>query len=275
MKKITLLALVLAGTIAGLFGLDYYRDLHTQQREQTAHLLASCVNHGLLTLFRLQANDWRARPDFYRLQQQKLEETVAQLPQQLLEGEPFSEWREGVAICDRLTRLSNIQHATIFRPLASFATREMSDSRTFKDRDALRRRQRVINRLKSSAEAADRYLDDLRADVRNLINGSELSPQSRERALQQIDAEVLDYYRQGNFSRRQVDAHLQRVARYYQLLADNPRGYSVRGGSLFFYDRKLQREVEELYRAILQGEGLFYASWRQIVQRQQVPVPGG
>lgn len=276
MKKIfPLLALALVGVVAGLYTLDYYRELREQQREQTAHLLARCVNQGLLTLFRLQANDWRARPDFYREQEQKLHQAIAQLPQQLLDGEAFEEWRESIVICEKLTRHSNVQHSTIFRPLAHFAGREMSDSRTLKDRDSLHRRQRNISRLKSSSEAAERYVQDLRADIANQLGGSRLSPQSRERALQQINAEVLDFYRQGNFSGRMVDAHLQRVERYYQLLADNPRGYSVRGGSLYFYDRNLQREVEDLYRAILQGEGLFYANWRQIVQRQQAPITAG
>ncbi|SHF33722.1 hypothetical protein SAMN04487965_1972 [Microbulbifer donghaiensis] len=275
MKKIyLLLAFLLVAAVAGLFALQHYRELREQQRDQTAHFLARCVNQGLLTLFRLQANDWRARPDFYGEQEQLLEQTVAQLPGQLLEGDTFEEWREGIAICERLTRHSNVQHATIFRPLAEFAGREVSDSRKLKERKSLRWRQRTINRLKNSAAAAESYLQDLRADVETQLSGSSLSPLSRERALQQIDAEVLDYYRPGNFSRRQVDVHLQRVERYYELLADNPRGYSVRGGSLFFYDRKLQREVDELYRAILQGEGHFYGNWRQIVQRQQAPIRG-
>lgn len=273
MKKLyPLLAFLLVVTIAGLYGLDYYRELREQQREQTAHLLASCVNRGLLSLFRLQANDWRVRPDLYRKEEQKLDEAVAQLPQQLLDGRPFAEWQEAVAICEKLTRHSNLQHDTIFRPLAEFAGRKMADSRTLKDRDALRRRQRAIGRLRVSAQAADRYLQDLRADIRNLVEGGNLSPQSRERALREIDGEVLDFYRKGNFSKRQVDAHLQRVERYYELLAKNPRGYSLRGGGLFFYDGDLRREIDNLNTAMLQGEGQFFGNWKQIVQRQQLPV---
>ncbi|WP_323846094.1 hypothetical protein [Microbulbifer magnicolonia] len=270
MKKIyLLLAVALAVAITGLYGLNAYRESREQQREQTAHLLASCVNQGLLALFRLQANDWRARPDFYRAQEQKLAEAAAQLPQQLLEGRPFAEWQQASAICEQLTRHSNLQHATIFEPLAQFTAREMSDSRTLKNRDSLRRRQRVIDRLKNASQAAERYLLDLRADIQSQLNASGLSQPSRERALERIDAEVLDYYRRGNFSRRQVDAHLQRVERYYALLADNPRGYRLRNGTLIFHDGSLRREIDELGSAILQGENAFFANWQQIVQRQQ------
>lgn len=271
MKKLyPLLAFLLVLAIAGLYGLDYYRKLREQQREQTSHLLASCVNQGLLSLFRLQANDWRAQPDFYREQERKLDKAVAQLPQQQLDGRPYAEWQEAIAICEKLTRHSKLQHETIFRPLGDFAAREMSDSRTLKNRDSLRRRQRTIDRLKVSAQAADRYLQDLRTDIHSQLAGSDLSPQSRDRALQEIDAQVLDFYRKGNFSRRQVDAHLQRVERFYRLLADNPRGYSLRTGSLYFHDGNLRREVDNLNSAILQGESQFFGNWKQIVQRQQL-----
>ncbi|MFC6633913.1 hypothetical protein [Microbulbifer taiwanensis] len=270
MKKLyPLLAFVLVIAIAALYGLNHYRELREHQRQQTAHLLASCVNQGLLSLFRLQANDWRAQPEFYREQERKLEESVAQLPQQLLDGEIFAEWQEAITICEKLTRHSNLQHGTIFRPLSDFAARDMTDARTLKDRGSLRRRQRIIGRLDVSAQAADHYMQDLRTDIKNLLNGGGLSLKSRERALQEINAEVLDYYRRGNFSKRQVDAHLRRVQKYYQVLADNPRGYSLRGGGLYFYDARLRREVENLNSAILQGDNQFFANWKQIVQRQQ------
>ncbi|AMX01210.1 hypothetical protein [Microbulbifer thermotolerans] len=271
MKKLyPLLAFLLVVSIAALYGLDYYRNLREQQREQTAHLLASCVNQGLLALFRLQANDWRAQPDFHSEQKRKLKEVEAQLPQQLLEGQPFAEWQEATVICDKLTRHSNLQHETIFRPLGDFAAPKMSDSRTLKDRNALKHRLRVIDQLKISAQAADRYLQDLLADIDNQLRNSNLSPQSRERALREINSQVLDFYRKGKFSKTQVDAHLQRVGRFYRLLADNPDGYSLRGGSLYFYDRNLRREIDNLNSAILQGEAQFYGNWAQIVERQQL-----
>lgn len=270
MKKLyPLLAFLLVVIVAGLYGLDHYRSLRERQREQVSQLLASCVNQGLLSLFQLQANDWRARPDYYREQESKLDAAVAELPGKILEGEVFAEWQSALDICQRLTRHSQLQHTTIFRPLAHFAEREMSDLRSLKKHESLRRRYRTIDRLKISAQAADRYLQDLRVDIDSLLENSSLSPASSERSLREIQAQVLDYYRKGNFSRRQVEAHLQRVSSYYRLLADNPRGYSLRGGSLFFHDADLRREVEGLNSAILQGEAQFFGNWKQIVQRQQ------
>ncbi|MFC4875137.1 hypothetical protein [Microbulbifer halophilus] len=101
------------------------------------------------------------------------------------------------------------------------------------------------------------------------MEDSDLSGESRRRALAEIDSEVLDYYRDGNFSRKRVDAYLQRVERYFKLLAENPESYSLRGGSLFFHDRDLRREIDRLNNAIIQGEADFFGSWTQIVQRQQ------
>lgn len=269
MKKfLPLLVLLLVGAVAGLYGLNHYRELREQQREQTAQLLASCVNQGLLSLFSLQANDWRKQPDFYRQQAQKLDTAVAELPKKLLDGKPFAEWQLAVDICNRLTEHSNLQHRTIFRPLGDFASREMSD-RGLKDREALEHRRRTIDRLKTSARAADRYLEDLRTDIHNQLQSSGLSAASRELAQAEINAQVLDYYRRGSFSERQVDAHLERVERYYQLLADNPRGFTLRGGGLYFYDGTLRREIDNLNSAILQGEAAFFANWSQLVQRQQ------
>ncbi|MFC4875123.1 hypothetical protein [Microbulbifer halophilus] len=273
MKKLyPLLAFLLVAAIAALYGLDHYREVQEKQREQTAHLLSRCVNQGLLSLFRLQANDWQERPEYYRRQAEKLEASIGQLPQQLLDGEPFVEWQSATEICDKLTRHSNLQHKTIFRPLGRFASAEMRDSRTFKSRGSLRRRLRTVNRLNVAAQAADRYLDDLRMDIHNQLEDSDLSGESRRRALAEIDSEVLDYYRDGNFSRKRVDAYLQRVERYFKLLAENPESYSLRGGSLFFHDRDLRREIDRLNNAIIQGEADFFGSWTQIVQRQQRKV---
>ena len=270
MKKFyPLLLLLVVAAVAGLYGLDYYRELRAHQREQAAHLVARCVNQGLLSLFSLQANDWRRRPDFQREQGRKLEETVAQLPQQLLDGEPFAEWQDAIHICDRLTRHSNLQHKTIFGPLGDFVSPVMSDSRTLKNRDSLARRHRTINHLQVSAQAAARYLDDLRADIQNQLNESGLSGKSRALVASEINTQVLDYYRLGKFSVRQVSAHLQRVERYYNLLADNPRAFTLRAGSLFFHDRALRRQVDNLNSAILQGEVEFLVNWSQIVERQQ------
>ncbi|MBB3063654.1 hypothetical protein [Microbulbifer rhizosphaerae] len=271
-KYYPLLAFLLVIAIASLYGLDHYRELRERQREQTALLLARCVNQGILSLFKLQANDWRARPDFYREQEEKLDAAVAQLPQQLLEGSPFAEWQAAVEICGKLTRHSNLQHRTIFRPLGQFASREMFAPTALKDRRAQGQRRRVIGKLQVSAQAAERYLEDLRTDIRNQVNSGGLSPESREKVRSEIDAQVLDYYRRGNFSPRQVNAHLERVARYYQLLAENPRGYTLRGGSLYFYDKNLRRKIDDLNSAILQGEAEFYANWQQILQHQQVRI---
>lgn len=270
MKKLyPLLAFLLVAIIAALFGLDRYREVREKQREQTAHLLARCVNQGLLSLFSLQGNDWRERPHYHREQARKLDGAIEGLPQQLLDGEPFAEWQAGVEICRQLTRHSNIQHKTIFEPLGDFASPKMRDSDTFKSRRSLHHRQRTIDRLKVSAEAADRYLEDLRVDIRNQLDEGGLSSPARERAQAEIDTEVLDYYRDGNFSRRRVDAYLQRTKRYFQLLAENPDGYTLRGGSLYFYDRELRREIDQLNSAIIQGEADFFANWTQIVARQQ------
>ncbi|WP_193163476.1 hypothetical protein [Microbulbifer hainanensis] len=274
-KYYPLLAFLLVAIVAGLTGLDHYRTTRAHQREQTSQLLASCVNQGLLSLFQLQANDWRQRPDFYRPQSEKLASAVAALPQKVLEGEPFAEWQAALNICTQLTRHSNLQHRTIFRPLGDFGAPEMSGNRSLKDRRTMARRQRTLDRLRVAAQAAERYLDDLRTDIHNQLRVSALSPESRERALAEIHAQVLDYYRPGHFSRQKVDAHLQRVERYYQLLAENPRGYTLRGGSLYFYDRSLQREIEQLNSAILQGEAQFYGNWQQIVARQQYRVEQG
>lgn len=267
MKKfLPLLAFLLVATIAGLYGLEYYRELRERQRAQVAHLLSRCVNQGLLSLFALQTNDWRARPDFFREQQQKLSAAAAELPEKLLEGRPFGEWQAAVEICEKLTRHSNLQHETIFRPLGRFGAREMSDIATVKSRAKLAWRSRNIYRLKVAAQAADRYLQDLRTDVQSLLSTSGLSTETHAQVQAQIDAEVLDHYRRGDFSLRRVDTYLERVEHYYRLLAENPRGFALRNGSLFFYDKKLRLQIDNLNSAILQGEADFYGNWRQLVQ---------
>lgn len=270
MKKLyPLLLFLLVAVVAGLVELDHYREKRADQRAQVAQLLARCVNEGLLSLFQLQANDWRRHPDFYRQQQEKLNASVAALPGKILDGAPFTEWQRAIDVCETLTEHSELQHRTIFRPLGDVAAPSMSDTRTLKDRDALRHRQRTLARLRVATQAASRYLDDLHTDIRNQLGRSKLSPASRELALAEINRQVMDYYRPGHFSPQQVQAHLSRLERYYQLLAENPRGYTLRGGSLFFYDRSLQREIDKLNSAILQGDAAFFANWTQIVQRQQ------
>ncbi|WP_346838311.1 hypothetical protein [Microbulbifer sp. SAOS-129_SWC] len=268
-KRFPLLALLLLVAIVGLFALDHYRKERAQQREQTAGLLASCVNQGLLSLFRLQANDWRRRPDFLAQQQRKLEDAVAALPEKILAGQPFAEWQNAVAVCKKLTRHSVVQHGTIFRALDDLAAPAMTDSRTYKDPGALKRRLRTLNRLRNSAKAAGRYLDDLRTDVRTQLQRSDLSAASREQALAEINRQVLEHYRPGHFSVQQVDSYLARLESYYRLLAQHPRGFSLRGGSLYFHDIALRRQIEQLNSAILQGDAAFYANWSQIVARQQ------
>lgn len=273
MKKFyPLLAFLLVVSIAGLYGLERLREIRADQRAQTAHLLSRCVNQGLLSLFALQANDWRARPDFHREQEQKLNAAVAELPAQLLDGHSFGEWQAAVEICEKLTRHSNIQHQTIFRPLGQLASRAMSDSATLKDGERLVWRKREIYRAKVAAQAAERYLEDLHSDIESQLAASGLSAESRAQAKAGIQAEVLDHYRRGNFSRRRVEAHLDRMQRYYELLVENPGAYTLRGGSLFFHDAKLRREVDNLNSALLQGEAEFYGNWQQILQRQQIPV---
>ncbi|MFI2811051.1 MULTISPECIES: hypothetical protein [Microbulbifer] len=269
MKKILACGgLLLAGIIAFTF-IGHYREVREEQREQTAQLLARCVNESLLSLFRLQANEWRDRPDLYRDEAARLSKNVAALPQRLSSGEDYPEWREAVLICEQFTEHTNAQHRTIFRPLAAFAELPVGDNRLLGDRRELRQLRRRLASVEVSARAADRYLQDMQRDIAQLVNDSGLSAATRQAAEQQINSEVLDRYRRGAFSLKQVLAHTGRVHHYYKLLAGNPRGWTLRAGGLYFHDRALRSEVDQLNSAVFQGEGQFYANWKQVLQRQQ------
>lgn len=273
MKKIYLLFIVLlVAILAGLYGLNHYREIKKHQQEQSAHLLASCVNQGILSLFRLQANDWRKRPDYYLDQQRELNEKIEVLPEKILEGQPFDSWEHAIDICEKLTRNTNLQHITIFRPLGDLASAEMSDARTFKQKASLRNRKKIISALKESSHAADRYLRDLHNDISIKLRTYRFPDEERELIWNQINSEVLEFYQKGNFSLKNAEIYLERISGFYRLMAENPRGYTVRNGSLYFYDPKLRSEIENLNRAILQGEGEFFANYSQIVARKQIPV---
>ncbi|WP_371837265.1 hypothetical protein [Microbulbifer epialgicus] len=268
-----MLVVLLAMIATGLYGLNHYREVKKHQQEQIAHFLASCVNQGILSLFRLQANDWKKHPGFYREQQQALRADIVALPQKTLDGKPFHSWKYAVEICDKLTRNSNLQHITIFRPLGELASIEMSDPRTFKKREALRKRKKIIVALQESARAADRYLRDLQSDLNTQLQTYRFSSEDKAIILGKINSEVLEFYQKGKFSLKSVEIYLERLSSFYRLMAENPRGYTVRNGSLYFYDRKLRSQVEALNRAILQGEGAFFANYTQIVVGKQITVP--
>ncbi|MCO1333054.1 hypothetical protein MO867_01755 [Microbulbifer sp. OS29] len=272
MKKIYLLALVVlvALMVLGLYGLDHYRKNKERQREQTAHLLTSCVNQGILTLFRLQANNWKEQPDFYIEEEKRLNAKIEALPAKILDDAPYENWNYAVKMCGKLTRNSNLQHVTIFHPLGDFASADITNVKALKDRGALRKRKKVINALYESSEAADRYMKDLRRDINTQLKAYRFSKQDREAVLQQISSEVLDYYQKGSFSKRQVDTYLERVSQFYKVMAENPKSYSARNGSLFFYKKGLREEVEGIYGAVMQGEGPFYANFKQILVHKQV-----
>ncbi|WP_445362903.1 hypothetical protein ACJJIQ_20655 [Microbulbifer sp. ANSA003] len=271
MKKIFFILVVfIAVAIIGLYGLDRHRKKTEQQREQVAYLLASCVNQGILTLFRLQANDWKAHPDFYIEEENRLGVAVKALPDQILKGESFEKWRHAIKICDKLTRNSNLQHVTIFRPLGDFSEKEISNIYTLKDRGALRKREKTIHALYESAEAAARYMKDLKRDINTQLKAFRFSDEERELTLQRISSQVLDNYQQGNFSKKQADTYLERVSLFYKTMAENPKSYSVRNGSLYFYSQELKQKVEDLYNAVIQGEGAFYGNFKKILVQKQV-----
>lgn len=268
-KSITLGAILALFIVAGVSGLNHWREVREQQREQVAHLLARCVNEGLLSLFRLQANDWRKRPDYYREQAEDLVRKTDALPGSLLEGDVFDEWREAVRLCGVLTLHSNKQHQLIFQPLGRFASYDMTDPRLVSGSRGLKRHKRILSHMRTAAQVADSYLRDLRTDISRQVSGGSLNKETVRATETAINNEVLDNYRRGSFSVPQISAHLERVEQYSRLLAENPRGFTVRGGGLFFYDANLRREVERLNRAIMQGETAFLANWRQIVTYQQ------
>ncbi|WP_428819676.1 hypothetical protein [Microbulbifer sp. MCCC 1A16149] len=268
MKKIyPLIALAIVLLIAGYAGLDHYREVREQQQAQTAHLITRCVNQGLLSLFTLQKNDWEKNPELLRAEEERLDQRIAALPDAVLVDKPFADWQGALEICQRLTVNSNRLHKTIFRPLMEMAKKEMWSLKNAKSSQYQSRRKRTIYRTKIAAEAADRYLEDLRSDIDRLLDISRISAESRALAERQLQEAIFDKYRKGRFSKTRVLQYLERQETFYQLLADNPRGFTLRGGSLYFYNDKLHRQADDLNRALLQGEVDFFANWRQIVEQ--------
>ncbi|WP_066959678.1 hypothetical protein [Microbulbifer sp. Q7] len=268
MKKIyPLVALAIVLTIAAFYGLDHYREVREKQHALTAHLITRCANQGLLSLFALQANDWTKNPRQLVVEVERLGQRVAALPDAVYEGKSFADWHAALEVCDRLTVNSNRQHKTIFRPLAEMAKKELWSLDTAKSEPFQQRRKRAIYRTKEAAEAADRYLDDLRADINRLLDVSRISPQARALTEQNLQAAIFQRYRKGRFSKRRVLQYLERQEAFYQLLTDNPKGFTLRGGSLYFYNKKIHRKADDLNRLLLQGEVDFFANWRQIVEQ--------
>ena len=268
MKKFyPLVALVLVIGIAGLYGLDYYKKLRLHQREQVSYLLSRCANQSLLSLFRLQANDWKKNPDFYQKEGGALSAEMAALPEKVLDGKMFGEWQAAEEICERLTKNTNSHHRTIFRPLGYMAKTGLWELERLKDPGTLDRRKKAIYRAEVAAQAADAYLHDFRSDIQGLLQASTLSPATRTAVMEEVERTVLTGYRAGSFSLRAVMQYLERQQHFYQLLADNTRGYRVRNGSLYFHDGSLRRQVDDLNRALVSGEIDFYNHWRQIVTR--------
>ncbi|SDK43903.1 hypothetical protein [Microbulbifer yueqingensis] len=268
MKKISIATLLLLGVFTALFFYERYSEQNEQRRQQTATLLSRCVNESLLSLFRLQANDWRRQSGFYPVEAQRLSENAAALPGRLLEGESFPEWQVAVDICEEFTDHSNAQHRIIFNTLGKFAALPVGDNRLLDDGRARRQLRRRAGSLEVGARAADRYLADLKRDFAQLVSSSGLSAATKLQVEHEVNAEVLDHYRKGHYSLSGVLAHLERVKAYYSLLVDNPRGWTLRTGSLYFHDRALRREVEQLNSAVLQGEGEFFANWAQVMESQ-------
>ncbi|MEW5249428.1 hypothetical protein [Microbulbifer discodermiae] len=258
--------------IVGLATRQYWQDAQQERRQQVAHLLSRCVNAGLLSLFNLQANNWQRRPAFYRAESARLLRDTTALPSKALRGRHFPEWREAVRLCERLTLNSNTQHTTIFAPLGDFAAADLRAAHLLGSPQALSNAKHITERLYTAAEAADNYLLHLRADIRDKIATSSLSPGTQQLVESTINTEALDNYRSGNFSTTQVRAQIRRVQAYLQLLTDNPRGYTIRNGGLYFHDSQLQLRVDRLNKAIIQGQGPFMANWTQIVQYQQMAV---
>ncbi|WP_231758907.1 hypothetical protein [Microbulbifer elongatus] len=268
MKKIyPLIALVIVLVITGLYGLDHYRKVREQQQATTAHLITRCVNQGLLSLYALQANDWRKQPKMLAHETERLQQRVAALPAAVYEGKPYADWQGALEVCDRLTVNSNRQHKTIFRALAEMAKKELWELETAKSEPFQERRKKAIYRSKVAAEAADRYLDDLQADIKRLLDVSRISAEARALTDQQLQEFIFQKYRKGRFSKRRVLQYLERQEAFYQLLTDNPKGFTLRGGSLFFYNKKVHRKADELNRSLLHGEADFFANWRQIVEQ--------
>ncbi|WGL15316.1 hypothetical protein PVT68_11100 [Microbulbifer bruguierae] len=268
MKKFyPLIALIIVLAIAGTYGLDHYRKQREYQQAQTAHLITRCVNQGLLSLFALQGNDWEKNPDFLDKEEKRLEQRIAASPDAVLDGKPFSDWQGALEICDRLKVNTTRQHRTIFRSLTEMAKKEIWSLDTARSEPFQKRRISAIYRTKVAAEAAAQYIDDLEADISRLLPVGRFSPETLALVEQQLQEFIFAKYRKGGFSKRRVQQYLERQQAFYQLLKDNPNGFTLRGGSLFFYDKKLHREADELNRALLQGEAEFFSSWRQIVKQ--------
>ncbi|WP_226663929.1 hypothetical protein [Microbulbifer aggregans] len=268
MKKLyPLIALIIVLAIAGIKGFDYYKKQRAEQRAQVSYFLSRCVNQSLLSLYQLQANDWKNNPDFHREEAERLQEKISLLPAQVLDGKPFSEWQAAVEVCDRITENSNRQHRTIFAPVAYLAKTRLWEMERLTDTRTLERRKKAIYRVQVSAQAADSYLKDFQSDVTGLLNNSLLSDETRMAAETEIQQTVFSGYRHGNFSRKEVERYLDRQQYFYQFLVDNSKKFTLRGGSLYFYDKKMHREVDDLNRAILTSEVDFYNQWRQVVMR--------
>lgn len=268
MKKFfPLIALLLVAAVAALYGLDHYRKLRADQREQVSYLLSRCANEGLLSLFTLQANDWKKHPELLKREEERLLQATGALPEKILDGKVFGDWRAAVQVCERLTENSIRQHKTIFWPVAELAERELWNPDDLQSRRRLHRRQRDIDRARISAQAADRYLTDLRADLNNLLSQSGIGTEALLQVTADLEQQVFSAYHKGAFSLPRVQQYLNRLEHFYHLLEENRKGYTVRGGSLYFYNQKLRREVGDLNRTLSQGQAEFFNNWRQIVRR--------
>ncbi|HEY8568125.1 hypothetical protein [Microbulbifer sp.] len=267
MKKLySLIAVAIVLVIAGFYGLDHYRKMREQQQAHTAYLISRCVNQGLLSLFALQANDWESNPGQLDVEERRLKQRVAALPESVGVEKPFADWQGALEVCERLTVNSNRQHRTIFRPLTEMAKKEIWSLETAKSGRFQERRKKAIYRTKIAAEAADRYLEDLQADVKSLLDASRISAEARALTERQLQESIFAKYRKGQFSKSRVLQYLERQETFYQLLTDNPKGFTLRGGSLYFYNKTLHRQADDLNRALLQGEVDFFSNWRLIVQ---------
>ncbi|GAB2515678.1 hypothetical protein [Microbulbifer agarilyticus] len=266
MKKLLLLvAVAISLGIASLYWLDHQRQVREQQQEMTAHLITRCVNQGLLSLFVLQNNDWAQQPKLLDTETRRLKQQTRALPDAILVGEPFADWQAALDVCDRLTENSNRQHKTIFRPLADMAKKDIWALDTAKSEPFQERRKKAIYRSKTAAEAADQYMQELEIDVKHWLDVSRISPETRALADQQLREFIFQKYRKGRFSKPRVLQYLERQEAFYQLLTDNTRGFTLRGGSLFFYNKALHRKVDDLNRSLMHGEPDFFANWRLIV----------
>ncbi|MBY6190789.1 hypothetical protein KUV22_10210 [Microbulbifer agarilyticus] len=264
-KLLSLIAVAITLVVASLYWLDHQRQVREQQQEMTAHLITRCVNQGLLSLFVLQSNDWAKQPKLLDVETRRLKQQTQALPDAILVGKPFADWQAALDVCDRLTENSNRQHKTIFRPLADMAKKDIWELDTAKSAPFQERRKKAIYRSRTAAEAADQYMQELEVDVKHWLDVSRMSPEARALADQQLREFIFQKYHKGRFSKRRVLQYLERQEAFYQLLTDNTRGFTLRGGSLFFYNKTLHRKADDLNRSLMHGEADFFANWRQIV----------